>query len=637
MIQFVQKNPRLTALVTAWVLITTVFTAAQAQSVATGEGVATGHQGMVATAHPLASEAAIEILKRGGNAVDAAVAAAFAVGVVEPDGSGIGGGGGMVIYLNGPKIAHYIDYYQSAPQRVGEMSFDSEADRHTAKAVLIPGEVAGLVTALEKFGTLPLPVVLEPAIRYARDGFEIDGTLARLILDNADWLAEMGPAGDVFLEDGFPRMEGDLLVQAELAETLTLVARNGRDGFYSGPVAEAIVRELQAGGGVISVEDMAARDAEVLEPLKGTYRGFTVLSANAPQSGSTVIEILNMLEYVDLGAMGHYSESAPTLHIMAESFRRAYADRFSFMGDPHMTVVPVRGLISKALAWERFNDINQYRAEPANYRSTAPGNPFRYNRVEDATAKVAKEHSAEEAWDDSDDDGKSSYDSWGEDLFDSYGAKKHKAKKANKPVKGSADSTFDDDNDLDEEEFDGHTTHLSVIDKDGNAVSLSQTLGTFFGSGQMIKGVLLNCSMTNYSTTSDPNLARPGSIPRSSISPTIVLHDDEPFLVVGSPGAGRIICTVVEVLVNMIDFGMDVLEANLAPRFYCQKFEDNLHLEAGISEDVEKKLEAMGHPVRTYAAPDLFFGGVQAIQVDTLTGVYYGSADPRRGGRAIGY
>ena len=606
---------------------------------------ASGTNGMVATAHPLASQAALEILELGGNAVDAAVAAAFAIGVVEPDGSGIGGGGGMTIFLNGSKEAHYINYYQQAGAKVSDISYDPESDRHTAKAVLVPGTVDGLITALNKYGSLPLATVMEPAIRYAEEGFEIDATLAQLILDNTYWLQEMDATASTFLEEGFPRMQGELLVQPELAETLKLIAERGRDGFYTGPVAEALVEGLKATGGCLTLDDFKDYHSEVTTPLEGSYRGYHILAARAPQSGSTIIEALNILENADLKDLGHYSTSPLTLNLMAQTFSRVYADRWQYLGDPHYSYVPERGFIAKGLGRDRYLNINQYRLEPDTYRQTQAGNPAKYDN--DKSSAFGEEQPSEkklERWsDDVDDEGQSSYDEWGENLFDSWGNTKKekksddkKAKKDSSKKKEKKGDSIDDDKGVNEE-FDGSTTHLSVIDKDGNCVALTQTLGTFFGSGISIKGVLLNCGMSNYSKTALPNLLRAGSRPRSSISPTIVLKNDKPFLVVGSPGASRIPCTVTETIVNIIDFGMNASEANLAPRFYCEKFNDYLHVEKGISEDVQKKLSEMGHNVRAYAARDLFFGGVQLILVDQATGTYYGSADPRRGGRALGY
>ncbi len=619
-----------------------LWTAGFAQEAEVAEAV-TGTNGMVATAHPLASEAALSMLKAGGNAVDAAVAAAFAIGVVEPDGSGIGGGGSMVVYLNGKQEAHYIDYYQRTSEDVDKISFDPETDRHTAKAVLIPGTVAGLTLALDEFGTLSLEQVLEPAIRYAEEGFAIDATLGQILLDNVEMLLGDSSTAAIFLEDDFPRMEGDMLYQPELATTLRTIAANGRDGFYKGPVAEAMIAEMTSRGGVMTADDLSGYEAELGVPLRGSYRGYEILAAGVPQSGEAILQALNMLENEDLAAMGHFSESPLTLHLMAETFRRVYADRWAFMGDPDFNYVPAGGLISKAFARERFADINRFQADPPEYRQTQAGNPAKYDRGEMSAIEALDpgKQSKEFHWSDEEDDNKSSYDTWGENLFDTWGGKK--AKKEDRPPKDSGgkkseeDSVIVDDDPSWEEEYGGHTTHLSVIDKDGNMVSLTQTLGTFFGSGITSAGVLLNCGMSNFSLSAAPNLLQPGKRPRSSISPTIVLRDGKPSMVIGSPGAGRIIATVVELIVNVVDFDMSATEANWAPRFYCQKFEDYLHLEYGISDEVRQKLERMGHTVRVYENRDLFFGGAQLILVDPVSGEYQGSADPRRGGVAIGY
>lgn len=616
---------------------------AAAQSSEDLQRAASGRNGMVATAHPLASQAALDILKAGGNAVDAAVAAAFAIGVVEPDGSGLGGGGGMVIYLNETDQSFYINYYQRTPARVNEFSYDPEADRYTGEAVLVPGTVAGLTLALEKFGRLPLSQVIQPAIALAEDGFEVDATLAQLLLDNIEMLQVHEATSEMFLDDGFPKMQGDLLQQPALARTLRIIAEKGRDGFYGGPVAEHIVAKVNDEGGAMDIEDFTTYHAELTKPLEGTYRGYHILSANAPQSGEALIQALNMLENADLKSMGYYTQSAETAHLLAETLRRTYADRWQFLGDPDFNYVPLNGLIAKQFGRERFNDINRYKAEPRDYRTTPAGNPARYDQatqrpLEVTPTEVGRQQSE---WSDDDEEVTGSYNEWGENLFDNWGGKKTntKVKKGTQSEKAKKDSTAvsDDDEDFDDEEFDGHTTHLSVIDKDGNMVSLTQTLGTFFGSGITVDGVLLNCGMSNFSRTSNNNMVEPLKRPRSSITPTVVLKDGKPFCVVGSPGASRIISTVVLTLVNIIDFELNAVEANAAPRMYCQKYEDYLFLEGGFDRDVVTQLERMGHNLRVYEGLDLFFGGVQVIIVDPTTGVYHGSADPRRGGVAFGY
>lgn len=549
------------------------------------QGDAEGNNGMVATAHPLASEAAIEMLKSGGNAVDAAVAAAFAIGVVEPDGSGIGGGGSMVIYLKDKKEAHYINYYPRSSENGSEAGYSGRKDARTAKAVCVPGTVAGLTLAHEKFGSLPLEQIMQPAIRYAAEGFPADAILSTLILDNIETVFSDEATTAVFCEDGFPVMEGDTIFQKELAETLRVVSREGRAGFYEGAVARSLMEGIKTRGGILTLEDFRCYEATLEEPLYGNYRGYDILTACAPQSGLCLIEALNILENADLPTGPHYSQSAETLHLIARAQRFTYADRSAYLGDPEKNPIPVTGLISKAYARERFEKIHLEEMDPLIPDEHAVGDPFPY--LDEDKSGVLK--------------------------------------KAGAPLEEPVG-------------YDGHTTHLSVIDGDGNCVSLTQTLGTFFGSGQTVSGVLFNNAMTNFSyRTPGPNLYDNRKQPRSSIMPTIILKEGQPFLVAGSPGAARIISTVIQVVINVLDFGLDVSEANLAPRFYGRNGEQYLHLESGIRPDVRQKLEEMGYSLNLYEGTDLFFGGAQLIWISTENGRYYGSADPRRGGKAIGY
>jgi gamma-glutamyltranspeptidase/glutathione hydrolase len=538
---------------------------------------ATGQKGMVAAAHPLAAQAALDVLREGGNAVDAAVTAAFVIGVVEPDGSGLGGGGGMVVHLQEKGTSHYINYYVQASERIGELEFSRPADNRSAKAVLIPGTVAGLTLALERFGTLPLSRILEPAIRLAEGGFAVDQTLGMIILDNVPLLQKYESTASLYLPDGFPLAEGDTLRQLELARTLRAIAREGREGFYEGDIARAIVQKTVEHGGVLTLEDMRNYEAQLVEPLVGTYRGYDIVSTAVPQAGVSIIEGLNILENTDLASAGHFATSGQGFHIIAEMMRRVYADRTAFVGDPRFSSIPVQGLISKEYAADRFREIDPERANPPEYRKTAAGDPLRYE--EEMTVP------------------------------------------AESPEGGEG----------------GHTTHLTVVDGEGNAVSLTQTLGTFFGSGLTVEGVLLNCGMTNFSTRYPVNMPEGGKQPRSSIAPTIILKDGKVFATVGSPGATRIVAVVLELIVNLIDFSMSAVEANDAPRFLCQKNDDVLSLEGRVSADVQEDLRRRGHTLQVYGDYDLFFGGAQIIVVDQATGMLTGSADPRRGGVAAGY
>ncbi len=597
-----------------------------------------GTGGVAATAHPLATEAANEILSRGGNAVDAAVAAAFAIGVVEPDGSGIGGGGGMLIYLHDRRQTVYINYYPQAPQDPGSISFSPTEERDTAKSALVPGTVAGLCQALRDYGTLPLPVVLAPAIRYAGEGFPVDPTLAGLLLDNMDALAKRPPLAAIFMNEGFPKMEGELLQQTDLAHVLELVAAQGPDGFYRGETAERLVEGVTAAGGVMTLADLAAYKPTMSEPLRGTYRGVEVVTAPAPHSGATLLEILNMMEHVQFEATDHFTSSSHDVHMMAEIFRRTYADRSQYLGDPRFMAVPAGGLISKAYAAERFAEINPYRAEPRLSKDVPYGFPAKFeNRGPAAAARSDANRPQRLKWDDDRDEDPGSARQV-DDPFDRWNQRK--AGKGTKDVSTPAtapgtETKRNPGEGKKDDDFDGgSTTHLSIIDADSNMVSLTQTLGNFFGSKTMVNGILLNNGRVNFSTASPSNLIGPGKRPRSSITPTLVFRDGRPLMSLGSPGAGRIIATVAQVMVNIIDFGMDVEAANEAPRFFAQKFDEHLFIESRVSPAVIEELKRQGHDVRVLGDMDLYFGGVQIAAFKEDGTGFVGSADKRRGGTA---
>ncbi len=550
--------------------------ARQAAVVDAGSRTATGTQGLAATAHPLASRAAIEILRKGGNAVDAAVAAAFAVGVVEPDASGLGGGGGMLIRLASGK-AVYINYYGHAPKDIARAAYDDAKDNKSAKAILVPGNVGGLSKALKDYGTLTLADVLAPAIRYAEEGFIVDETLGKILLDNVAIVTSHAVTSSVFMRDDFPLQQGDLLRQPKLVATLKALSQGGPRAFYEGAVARAMVDEVARAGGVLSLEDLRTYEPIVTEPVTGSYRGYVILSSPPPQSGLAVIEALQMLENADLRKMGHYTASADTFHLMAEAMRRAYADRIAFVADPRHEAVPAAALVSKDYARARFASIDMARVVPPDYTKTPPGDPSKFV-----------------------------------------------------PGKGSAEES-DDASTI------GHTTQISVIDKAGNVVSLTQTMGTFFGSGVTAAGVLLNNNVNNFAVISRRNSLAPGKQPRSSISPSVLLKDGRPLMVLGSPGANRIIATVITLVVNLIDFGMTAEQANAAPRFMSQKADPVLSMESRFAPGVIEGMKQKGHKLQLYGEFDLFFGGSQIILVDPVRGTYSGSADPRRGGTAIGY
>jgi len=598
---------------------------------------AEGNEWMVSTAHPLATDAANEMLKQGGNAIDAAIAAAFAIGVVEPDGSGLGGGGGMVIYLSKEKKFVFINYYQQASEEVNNLNFDLESDRKNARSILVPGTVEGLTTALEKYGTLPLSTVLMPAIRYAEEGFPVDRTLASLMLDNVELLQKYESTSAVYLSEGFPLMEGEILVQKDLAATLRKIVLEGKGGFYKGELARKMVDEINAAGGKITLGDLLNYKAEISEPLIGTYRGYQIVTAGFPQSGASIIQALNMLENKNLSEVGHFSQNGETLHLIAETLRRVYADRSAYIGDPDFEYIPAKGLLSKKYALVRFSDIDENYSSPNEYRKTKEGNPNPYDN-ESGDEEVVRENQEEKDFfdDNSDDEENSAPKRWNDQLFDTWGKVKKEKKKETNSEQDKSPKKEKNIEELEKEYDGGHTTHLCVVDNEGNMVSLTQTLGTFFGSGFISCGVLFNSSMSNFSQNMEINMPKPGKQPRSSISPTIVMKDNKPFLVVGSPGASRIISTVVQLLVNIIDFNMNVEVANNAPRIFCQKFDDYLHLEGRIPQMVQDAITKKGHNIRVYGDYDLFFGGAQMILIDWDKHKFFGSADLRRGGNALG-
>ena len=578
-------------------LIVPAFALAQQYSVGARGKEAIGTKAMVATAQPLATKAGMEMFRKGGNAVDAAVAAAFAIGVVEPDGSGLGGGGGMLIRLkDGPCV--YINYYGQSSSRVQEARFVYGKDNQTAKAILIPGTVAGLTTALRKFGTLPLSVVMAPAISYAEKGFAIDETLSKIILDNTNLIQNHAATASVYLHDGFPRAEGDTIRQPELANTLKAIARQDQAGFYAGPVAKSIVDEVIRCGGMMRLDDLSNFQPTITEPLKGSYRGHTIYTAPPPHSGVTVLEALNILENSDLQKLGYYATSAESFHLLAESVRRAYTDRTSFLADPRFERVPVKGLISREFAKSRFDDISMTTVNPPDYRKTVSGTPWKYDP--DSTSVT------------------SPLDTPTKTQSDSIGTKR--LLKEESPLEPSG----------------GHTTQISVMDGNGNMVSLTQTLGTFFGSGVTAAGVLLNNGMSNFASTARVNTVQPNKQPRSSIAPSIILNNGKPFMVVGSPGAARIPATVTTLIVNAIDYGLDVEKTDSAPRFLCQKSDQYLSLESRFSIEAQEGMKKKGHQLQLFGEFDLFFGGAQIILVDS-SGTLHGCADPRRGGTAMGY
>ena len=533
------------------------------------------HNGMVVAQEQRSARIGIEILDRGGNAVDAAVAVGFALAVTYPRAGNIGGGGFMVIHLGKTGEDAAIDYRETAPAAATETMFldangepDPKKSRDSGLSVGVPGTVAGLALAHAKYGSgkLSLAELIEPAIELARNGVEIVDDIADTLPLAQPRIARWHSSAPVFLNsDGTVLMPGQDLLQPDLAITLRAIASDGPKGFYEGPVAEKIVAAVRRAGGVMTTEDMKNYRAILREPVRGTYRGYDIVSMPPPSSGGVhLIEMLNILEGYDLAKLPR----GESLHVLAEVMKRAYADRATFMGDPDSVKMPVAGLISKKYAAALRTQIGN-RATPAT--EVRSGNPA---------------------------------------------------------------------------DFEGqNTTHFSVIDSDGNAVSNTYTLNFSYGLGLVAEGtgVLLNNELDDF--TSKPgtanayglvgynaNLPGPGKRPLSSMTPTIVMKDGKPFLITGSPGGSRIISTVLQIIVNVIDFHLPVDQAVSAPRVHHQWQPDELSAEPGISPEILDGLVKRGHKV-VPTPPQ-----TSANSIEITADGYVGAADRRtRGSLAAGY
>ena len=520
-----------------------------------------GEHGMVVSDQRLASEVGAEMLRAGGNAIDAAVAVGYAQAVVNPCCGNLGGGGFMTIRLASGELI-FVDFREAAPKAAtADMYLDDKgaviprASLDGWKAVGVPGSVLGLDTVLSKWGTRDRATVLAPAIRLARDGFTLTRGDTDILAAGTKAFQANPVTGAIFLDDGNPFAPGGRLVQADLAATLEGIAKDGPGFFYEGPVAEKIVAASEAGGGILSKADFADYDVRIGETIECRYRGYEVRSAAPPSSGGIALcEILHVLEGYPMGWLGH--NSADAVHLMTEAFRHAFVDRNSELGDPAFVENPVAHLTSKDYAAKLRGAIDRHRATPSS--SLKPG-----------TA----------------------------------------------PHGGS------------------QTTHFSVIDAAGNAVAVTYSLNSYFGAKVMAPGtgVLLNNTMDDF--TSKPGVANlfglvqgeanaiaPGKRPLSSMSPTIVLKDGKPVMVLGSPGGSRIITAVAQVIMNVVDHGMTIQEAVDAPRLHHQWMPDVLYAEPrALSADTREILTRRGHTV-TVQNP---WGAVEAILV--------GGGEPKAG------
>ena len=545
---------------------------------------------IVASVHVLASRAGVEMLRAGGNAVDAAVATGFALAVVHPQAGNLGGGGFLLLRNANGKI-HFIDFREKAPAAATEnMYLDAqgnvipESSKDSSiigyKSIGVPGSVAGLVYAEKQYGKLSLEKVIAPAVKLARDGFPLAFEDAQ-DLQKDEYLAQFPESKRVFLRDGNYYQPGELLKQPELAHTLERIAKNP-DDFYHGAMARELAAAIHKGGGLITAEDLAAYEVKEREPIRGSYRGYDIISAPPPSSGGVaLVEILNILEGFDLAKFGN--RSADAIHFEAEAFRRAFYDRAEFMGDPDFAKVPVAQLIDKkyAAAWRDSIDPNHASASKDLKR------PSIFNELE----RVAQ----------------------------------------SRPTA------------IREPE---NTTHYSVVDAEGNAVAVTTTLNDSFGSRVTAEGLgfLLNDEMDDFAAKQGvpnvygliqgpANAIGPGKRPLSAMTPTIVLKDGKLFLVLGSPGGPTIITTVANVLIGIVDFSLDIEEAVNAPRFHHQWLPDQILVEDRLSPDTMNGLRSKGHKLDVRH----FWGDGECIMVDPKTGERLGASDGRNNGKAVGY
>lgn len=528
--------------------------------------------GCVSSADELATEVGIRILKDGGNAVDAAVGVGFALAVVYPQAGNIGGGGFMVIQFVGGKNTS-IDYREKAPFLASrDMYLDANEnvieDLSTTGhlAVGVPGSVAGMLYALEKYGTMSRDQVMKYAIDYAEYGFSVNPELANVLNSHRSDFSRYSGSKKIF---GKRFKGGDILVQKDLALTLKDIRDKGRDGFYKGRVADLFVNEMKRGGGLITYSDLENYNVIERDVLKGTYRGFDIITMGPPSSGGIcLLYLLNIVEYFDVKGTGFGTPGL--MHLYAEAMRRVYADRSEFMGDADFVNVPVDILTSKQYAKRRLNDFDEYHASLSD--NVKHGDAY------------YREHQ--------------------------------------------------------------ETTHYSIVDRWGNCIAVTTTLNDNFGSKLVVEGAgfLLNDEMDDFSSKpgvpnmygllgSEANYIAPDKRMLSAMTPSIILKKGKPFLVLGSPGGGKIITSVFQTVVNVIDFGMNLEDAVNAPRMHHQWYPDVIQVEYGLmNSDTYNLVSGLGHKIKDVNQ----FGKIDAIMLNE-DGSMNGYSDSRGYGKAIGF
>lgn len=542
---------------------------------------AAGVHGAVASIHPLATQAGLDVLKRGGNAIDAAVATSAVMGVVAPQYSGLGGGGFILIHLStggGPVI---IDCREVAPKKanaylfkktdkaeisrsLGAAEVEENANKIGYKAVGVPGNLAGLALALEKYGTKTFKELLEPAIALAENGFPVSKRLSQIFADDIDeslTKAKRFPGtGKIYLKNGQAYTLNQTIVNRDLATTLKMIARDGPGVFYRGGIARIIHDDMEHHGGLITSEDLREYHPIIRKPAVGRYRGVDIITMPPPGGGTTVIEILDILDEFDLAKLGH--NSAEAINVISHAMMQAFADKGRYVADPEFRKLPYEYLLSREYAKKVASKI-----------------------------EVKKAHLDVVPWN----------------------------SQSNR----------------------GDTVHFSIVDKDRNIVAMTESIECYFGSGVVVEGTgfLLNDQMHDF----DPevggiNSIEPGKRPPSNMAPTLILRDGEPLMALGGAGGPRIVSSIIAVITNTLDFGMSVRDAVAAPRFHAQNGE--ISVEPAIAEGTRKSLTGMGHRVITREVDKTewwYFGAVQAVMLDRKTGSIFEASDPRRDGEARGY
>lgn len=545
---------------------------------------AVAQHGMVTSAHPLASEAGVAMLREGGNAIDAAVATAFVIGVVEPEMSGVGGGGALVAWFQREQRAEFLDFYPAQPTATFRAARAVGRDSTTPLRVVgVPGHVAGLLAAHERFGRLPRERVLVPAIRIAAEGFPVYPVLADFIDRDSARLSRDPVSRAIFLPAGRPLGAGEVLRNPALAAVLQRVAAAGRAGFYEGETARAIVERLNAGGHPATMADLAAYQPTWRRPLCTEYRGHTVLSAPPPEGGMQVLHTLELMERFDLGRTGLPTVSAASFDVMTSAMRVGQlAARSS--DDPRWVPVPARGIVSAGFAaqWADAVGVGQAR--------------------DSLRPRDARSHDAES--------------SPSCTAFDGY-----------PPAAPLASTPRDDDR------TGGETTHLSVVDREGNAVALTVTNSSAFGAGVAVAGFMLNDSGVQFREADLARADAPAWRTRTTtIAPTIFVRDGRAELVVGSPGGGRIPLAMAQTIAYVIDYGLDPLEAVRMPRIYPSAATRLVELETGFAPEVLAAIRQMG-----YLPVPQGFGYARLYLIARRGAHWVGAADPRHDGQVRGY